>query len=339
MARGFFQDFLGRATGGILGSPVFAQPPVQGPPTPVARPPVGQRGEPSQVGRLFQNPAFLSALNSFGQTLVQPGQVPGQPINTGRRLVQGLGAFNQQFAEQQGVAEARTLQDELKRAQLANVQARTAQLGQPPALTPFQEQSLALKRQQAELARAPKPFTTVQKDEFRESRNQLQAGLDAVRKLKATDPSKLGAVGAARGAVETTRGIIGDIGGFIPGLQGVSAAIRAAPDTDTVRGLKPTVSKLATAVARARSGTTGRLNVDQLRTARENTEIIGAFGSQQALDALDTIEKELQNSLTALGGRAQAGGFNLKLKQVDTAKDATDEDLLRIISGITSGLQ
>jgi len=106
-ARGFLANILGEQTGGILGSPVAALPQAQRPPTPVARPPAGQRGETGQaVNRLFQNPAFLSALNSFGQALVQPGQAPGQPINTGQRLVQGLGAFNQQFGQQQVVQQA-----------------------------------------------------------------------------------------------------------------------------------------------------------------------------------------------------------------------------------------
>lgn len=89
----FFDRFLGQQTGGILGSMSGGTPPAPQTPAP--------SGRPSAVNKLFQNPAFLSALNSFGQAMVQPSQVPGQPINTGQRLVQGLGAFNNQFAQQQ----------------------------------------------------------------------------------------------------------------------------------------------------------------------------------------------------------------------------------------------
>ena len=102
-ARGFLANILGEQTGGILGSPVSALPQTQAPPAPTGQ------AQP-QGNRLFQNPAFLSALNSFGQALVQPGQVPGQAINTGQRLAQGLGAFNQQFGQQQQLAQAQQQQ-------------------------------------------------------------------------------------------------------------------------------------------------------------------------------------------------------------------------------------
>ena len=101
-----FNDILSRASGGVLGFASPAQPPAQGAPVPVPRPTERGTPAPSQTNRLFQNKAFLSALNSFGQALAQPGQVPGQAINTGQRLVQGLGAFNQQFAQQQQVQQA-----------------------------------------------------------------------------------------------------------------------------------------------------------------------------------------------------------------------------------------
>ena len=119
-------------------------------------------------------------------------------------------------------------------------------VGQPiKPITPFQRESLDLRKQEIKKAKeqrdTPKPFTTVQRDEFRESRDQLQSGLDAieaVQKELAETPSKFGAAGVIRGTIESGRGILGDIGVFIPGLEGISAAIRATPPTGTVKGLK-----------------------------------------------------------------------------------------------------
>lgn len=146
-ARGFLANILGEQTGGILGSQVSALPQTQAPPAPT-----GQPQAPSATNRLFQNPAFLAALNSFGQALVQPGQVPGQAINTGQRLVQGLGAFNQQFGQQQQAQQLQqqerakqALAGRLTEAQIAQAEATTARL---PGQVELKEREAILKEKQ-----------------------------------------------------------------------------------------------------------------------------------------------------------------------------------------------
>ena len=158
-SRGFFQDTLGQLTGGILGPMPSAQPPVRGAPVPVPRPTERGTPAPSQTNRLFQNKAFLSALNSFGQALAQPGTVPGQAINTGQRLTQGLGAFNQQFAQQQQAAQL-AQQEKAKQALAGRfIEAKIGQLNAPPTLTPFQRQSLELRKQ--EIDKPSSPLVTI----------------------------------------------------------------------------------------------------------------------------------------------------------------------------------
>ena len=133
------------------------------------------------------------------------------------------------------------LKQETAAAQIGKLEAETEKLGRPAALTPFQKQSLELREKQLKATTLDKPFTTVQKDEFRESRNQLQSGLDAVRTLKKTlkeDPTRFGAAGTARGIGESALGILGDIGGLF-GLGILAAGAREAATGDTVKGLRP----------------------------------------------------------------------------------------------------
>jgi len=58
-----FNDILSRASGGVLGFASPAQPPAQGAPVPGASP-TGAPA-PSATNRLFQNQAFLTALNFY----------------------------------------------------------------------------------------------------------------------------------------------------------------------------------------------------------------------------------------------------------------------------------
>lgn len=111
-------NILGQQTGGILGiQPQTggiagpAQPPVQGPTT-------------TGVGRLFQNPAFLSALSSLSQTAFTP-QAPGERFGT--TFARGLSGFAPNLIRGQQQQEA--LQVQRQRQQLADrlIQAQITQ--------------------------------------------------------------------------------------------------------------------------------------------------------------------------------------------------------------------
>jgi hypothetical protein len=85
-----FSTLLGQQTGGLLGNPQAA---AGGAPSPQA---VQTSGQTSNS--LFKNPAFLNALNSFGQSLVR-GSQQGQSV--GASIAQGLGQAGQSFAQAQ----------------------------------------------------------------------------------------------------------------------------------------------------------------------------------------------------------------------------------------------
>ena len=226
------------------------------------------------------------------------------------------------------------LQQETAAARIGKLEAETEKLGRPAALTPFQEQSLELKRQELEVIKGGKPFTTIQKDEFFESRDQLVAGIDGIDEVLrqlTDDPGKFGAAGAVRGVVESVRGVVGSIGGAIPGLEGIAAAIRATPPTGTVKALKALEAQIVTAVARRRQGEKGRLLGTTLTLVRKEINLIGAFGGGQLRDVLGVIRKDLVSGVTSLSGRAQAGGLDLKLKQVADGKDTSDEKVQKAI--------
>ena len=123
-------NILGQQTGGILGiQPQVggiagpAQPPVQGPTT-------GQ-----QVGRLFRNPAFISALSNLSGALVAPGPVGERFGTTFARglsgfapdLIQGL----QQQEALQNQRQRQQLQDQLIQAQIEKTQAEALTRGIP----------------------------------------------------------------------------------------------------------------------------------------------------------------------------------------------------------------
>ena len=321
------------------------QPQPQGPafPNPTQR--VGQFGQQAgrATNRLFENPAFTTALASFGQRLTQAG---AQGQGFGQGFTGALGGFAPDFiAAQQQATLAKQEQarnaivDQLRQAQTTQIQAQTAVIGEPKAITPFQTESLDLRRQELEAKRleraAPKKFTTLQKDERRKSLDQLQAGLDTTRtllkELKET-PSRFGALGTARGIVESGLGILGDLGGFA-GIPQIAAGAREAVSGKTVRALRPLENKLVLAVARSNQGDTGRVLSKQIELARENVAITGAFGGQQAGDALRTIEKQLEEAIAALGARARAGGFDIKIKPKPGANlsDVSDQNILRAL--------
>ena len=226
------------------------------------------------------------------------------------------------------------LQKKTAAARIGKLEAETEKLGRPAALTPFQEQTLELKRQELETIKGGKPFTTIQKDEFFESRDQLRAGIDGIDEVLrqlTEDPSKFGAAGAVRGFAESVRGVVGSLGGAIPGLEGLAAVIRATPPTGTVKALKGLEAQIVTAVARKRQGEKGRLFATTLKLVREEINLTGAFGGGQLKDVLDVIRKDLVSGVTSLSGRAQAGGLDLQIKQVADGKDTSDEKVQKAI--------
>lgn len=136
-------------------------------PTPQLRPGSQLAPQQSQFGqllsgvggvtnKLFQNPAFVSALANFGQRL--SSAPAGQPF--GQSFAQSLGGFapdliagqQAQVAAKQQSAQQK-LANLLQSEQIRALQAKTAQVGVPETLTPFQEQSLALTGQKLQIQR------------------------------------------------------------------------------------------------------------------------------------------------------------------------------------------
>jgi len=180
----------------------------------------------------------------------------------------------------------------------------------------------------ARLLAPPKGISKKAQSQFRTSRDQLRGGITAVGKLIAEieeSPTKAGLVGGGREILETTLGVGGDILSLLPGFGLVKQAVKALTPVpeETIKALKPLQNKLITAIARARLGATGRLTDVLLKAAREDTTIKGKTSSAAVLGALRQIEKELNDSLLSLGGRAEEAGFELPAPRGKAAQRTT----------------
>lgn len=147
------------------------------------------------------------------------------------------------------------------------------------------------------------------------------------------DPTRSGVLGFVRGKAQTLIGIASDVGDILGGAvtRTVTDTAKAVLDditlgqSDPSRGADEEIASrffdpklpenevfensLAYALARARKGK-GRLNLDDVKTAREVTKLTGLKSSQDVLAKLAAIDKEFENADKIAQGRlrGETGG-------------------------------
>lgn len=152
-------------------------------------------------------------------------------------------------------------------------------------------------------------FNQAQRFEKEESLRDIEKGLDTIGLLEKRfeDPTSAGILGSVRKGLETTTGVIGDVSQSFPivGLEQLGEGIKSVGTlgnpNQTVTELNPLVNDLAYALAQARKGG-GKLNKDDIDSARKDVDIFGIQSTDQVKKKLDTIKKDLERTRGALRG-------------------------------------